>query len=285
MKKLLFALAVVGASAVQLAAQTVVYSNVTDTSIISDHYDVDFNQDGDVDFYFLQYRTTSGNRAARVGVYLGNESNAFIGFTDAAGFGYPDLLDSNMIVGGANGLNNFVPFSAVNGGEADFLYLDASDSTTYGEWNEEKGYTGLQFEDMGGAKFNAWVKLFVDTLGSKIILYSYAYSTVMGDSIQVGTVVTTGVNPVLAQLEAVTISPNPVMLGEMLNLTIPATKSGDVQISLVNTQGQVLMQDVQTVNAGDNQLRLAVPSHVATGLYFVRLAWEGVVVGRSIIIN
>lgn len=77
----------------------------------------------------------------------------------------------------------------------------------------------------------------------------------------------------LAAIESMSISPNPLTNNDLLQLNIKSAESFDVNITLINMAGQVLLKQKNTLQSGENSITLT-PNSLAKGMYIVEVSNE-----------
>jgi hypothetical protein len=88
----------------------------------------------------------------------------------------------------------------------------------------------------------------------------------------------------ISEVEAMTVSPNPVSAGANLTINIQSSSIFKANIELVNLSGQVLNTlENQNFSQGSNTINIAM-DNIATGLYFVRVSTDKGVMNRRVIV-
>ena len=85
-------------------------------------------------------------------------------------------------------------------------------------------------------------------------------------------------------IESVQLYPNPVKIGEAIQLTIESKSGQDGLLSIYSTAGSVVYQQVQDIKTGHNQITLDL-NHIKSGLYMLSLTTSKGNIERKILIN
>ena len=81
-----------------------------------------------------------------------------------------------------------------------------------------------------------------------------------------------------------TISPNPVLIGQALSINIEVEKSEQITISLVDNIGRNLIRVSQEINAGPNSINLPI-NNITPGIYYIRVAGKKGAYTKKIIVQ
>jgi hypothetical protein len=261
----------------QEADAQVVYTDVDpDSTVALGQFDIDFDGDGVVDFFVLQFGDPAGT--GNIGVKLAMNStntntsqNSVMGTLGSLSYVYPSRLDAGVAVElGAP----FVAFSQVPALEASLFFSYNTGGTAYGNWGGgAEGYLGVKFVAGAGTAHFGWIELAVAADGGSATVKSYAFESSELVAINTGdTGVPSGFQQEISNLLAMDVFPNPVV-GNTANLRLTADKNLDIEVALVNTIGEVLFVRQQEIVAGNNQVELSF-SDLPAGTYFVRVRDE-----------
>ncbi len=80
-----------------------------------------------------------------------------------------------------------------------------------------------------------------------------------------------------------TIAPNPAK--DNLTIRFDAAGGGDIEISILNMQGSMLLSRKQRITAGLNNIMISLPETMSAGTYVARIVVGGEVVYKKLIVN
>jgi hypothetical protein len=170
-----------------VANAQVIYTDISDVTLSTpgDSYDLDLNNDGNVDFV-LQLQTNTSFQRAGIAPYplsTGNP-NAILGtyyFANPAIFPYPALLAQGDPINAAQPQFNLASIAFTVSSNLVYIqpaFLSIYNGSTYGKWQGgvTDGYVGLKFTD-GTDNFFGWARCDVNDVATQIVIKDYAYNT------------------------------------------------------------------------------------------------------------
>ncbi len=261
------------------ASAQVVYTDVVPDETIGtgDSYDLDMNNDGDVDFtinmtsltipslfYTVAYHSVYYDAVINfMKIYptSGNAVNAYTLSTASGGtVGYGYALNNGENIGPtANMLDNSTQYLGAYLGILDYPGPgDIYSFSSFGEWpTKADKYLGVRFNAADGDHYG-WVRITCDNL--EITISDYAYAGTPDATIGAGDL-PTAVQTLLAddQLSAYSF-------GNTINVIVKDIKSTSASVSVFNLAGQKVYQD--GLNLNGMQITL---NDVATGNYTLQV--------------
>jgi hypothetical protein len=181
------------------ASSKIIYTDVTPDSVIAgsnstNHYGLDFNNDGIIDFTFSVYIGASGSCGGAGGFLVSyiEVNPAGVGNAIAESNSFPSILDSLSTIGDSLSSwsasnNQILTYSFFNPGSGD---IDGGgfrcSSYRKGEWAGQSKYAGFKFEIAGHSYFG-WARLKVNGIGiPSLTVMSYAYNSIPNQPILAG---------------------------------------------------------------------------------------------------
>ena len=242
---------------------------------INEHYAMDINNDGVIDFYINSYQDELGFTPIFAIGCFASES-----YTDRTDFGSSVLQifeEGEML--------------RIDQGNM-YDYLDDDRGSTYQSgggtaegWENQKinyiGFAVFNQSDIGVT--NGWMKIKVDTEKEELIIHEYAYHDWVADigmhSIVVGDKGFVNVQDLDNVLSDVSIAPNPAQ--DLFSIDYNYQGKGDINISIFDNVGKEVMR-----TAGNGQSKLLFnSSNWTNGVYFVNFNTPDGVHTERVLIN
>lgn len=243
----------------QKADGQVVYTDVDPDSVLTNsQFDVDFDGDGTNDISVAQQTVVASSSTTAGAVALVPTGNAVIGNLNS-GYMYPGIL--------ANG-------DPISPGAPDFqtaslgtLAIVYNGSNTFGAWSGQTGFMGCRFVAGDGFTHYGWVELAVAAGATSVTVIAYGYESMADSAIVAGDAGPLGIAAPSAFINF-GVAPNPVQT--QTSVVFTAAEAAEVQMSIVNAMGQVLLNERRNAAVGPNTFTLDM-STLAAGTYFVRM--------------
>ncbi|MEO8069172.1 MAG: T9SS type A sorting domain-containing protein [Flavobacteriales bacterium] len=244
----------------QKADGQVVYTDVDPDSVLTNsQFDVDFDSDGTNDISVAQQTVVSSSSSTAGAVAIVPPGNAVIGNLNS-GYMYPGiLLNGDPISPGAP------DFQTAALGTLAIVY---NGSNTFGAWSGQTGFMGCRFVAGDGFAHYGWVELAVAAGATSVTVIAYGYESLADSAIVAGDQGPLGIGTPSASFINFGVAPNPVQTQTTVVFT--AAEAAEVQMSIVNAMGQVLLNERRNAAAGPNTFTLDMSAQ-AEGTYFVRM--------------
>lgn len=233
---------------------------VLDTIAGAQFFNLDMNNDSQIDFTFVQVNTMylgQGIRYAVVANYSGN--NAEIGSTGAIGtnpVGYPFPLNFGDTISYNNPQFENVQNNVI-GGSIEFYSVGA-----IGNFNGKDKYMGVKF--FGPTEIGiGWIRCELDSQVNHLILKDYAYTTDTESPILAGQMFPNSV-PLISENE---FGVKYFYANQILSLNLMNVNEAEAVVTNVN--GQIVAET--KLQRGKNQIQL---EGVAAGVYFISVTTE-----------
>ena len=250
----------------------VVYTDVDpDAAVVNGNYDIDFDNDGNVDVQLVHFATNITTTSGAFSLAQAAVSGEVIGTGSSSSY-YPSALAAGALIAPSN--PNFV-----SGGGLAVRFVSVSSSSTYGNWVGQTAYLGCRFTSGMGQVHYGWVHLTVDPLVSQILVRGYAFESTPVTAITAGDI---GLGTAVAENKGASrlqVFPNPVK--DQTTVKIGEELSGQVSVQLLDGIGRVLQQSEMNTVTGTRQLTLDMSS-LPAGSYFISVRNGDKVLHRNV---
>lgn len=233
---------------------------------------LDFDSDLTTDAYITHFYNGS-SYVSKVGVYGNRLNNRIIGTFDAQNYNFVTPIDSAALIGGRSGVQGFDAFADCRDNESILLDFNVSTGYKEGAWSKTTKYVGLEFRTRNNSRHYAFLRLQLDSIGSRILLSAFGWQQ-QPDSAITAVYFPSLSNEPVGQLTSsdLRIFPNPI--SKDFPLTVVATLATERQLTwqIYNMMGQVVKTGVYETSSGNNQLQFELEAlGLEAGLYSIKL--------------